>query len=113
MLLQKGTYTPVKVDANTLLSINRLEVFVCRPSSKSKRATFYRYLLLSMLLLTVLVIIKYSTTYISRNMLPDIPVAISQPCHRFFHQEDFEFAYLSNKKCPYSRLRSVGEYGSL
>lgn len=48
-----------------------------------------------------------------RNMLPELPVAISQPCHRFFHLEDFEFAYLSNKKCPYSRLKNVGEYGSL
>eukprot|EP00598_Pedospumella_elongata_P006620 CAMPEP_0184976768 /NCGR_PEP_ID=MMETSP1098-20130426/7662_1 /TAXON_ID=89044 /ORGANISM="Spumella elongata, Strain CCAP 955/1" /LENGTH=1432 /DNA_ID=CAMNT_0027499697 /DNA_START=50 /DNA_END=4348 /DNA_ORIENTATION=+ len=88
---QKAAYTPVKVDAGTLLSIPRAEVFVCRPSGKApgKRATFYR------------------------NMLPDIPVAISQPCHRFFHQEDFEFAYLSGKKCPYSRLKSVGEYGSL
>jgi intraflagellar transport protein 122 len=46
-------------------------------------------------------------------MLPEIPIAISQPCHRFFHLEDFEFAYLSGKKCPYSRLKSVGEYGSL
>jgi serine/threonine protein kinase len=42
-----------------------------------------------------------------RNMLPDVPIAISQPCHRFFHLEDFEFAYLSDKKCPYSRLKSV------
>lgn len=50
---------------------------------------------------------------INRNMLPEIPIAISQPCHRFFHQEDFEFAYLSDQKCPYSRLKSVGEYGSL
>ncbi|KAJ1434177.1 hypothetical protein B484DRAFT_394171 [Ochromonadaceae sp. CCMP2298] len=88
---QKGAYTPVKVDANTLLNIPRAEVFVCRPSqgSQRKRATFYR------------------------NMLPEIPIAISPPCHRFFHLEDFEFAYLSGKKCPYSRLKSVGEYGSL
>lgn len=86
---QKTAYTPVKVDANTLLAMNRSEVFVCRPSSKTKRATFYR------------------------NMLPDIPIAISQPCHRFFHLEDFEFAYLSGKKCPYSRLTNIGEYGSL
>lgn len=86
---QKGSYTPVKVDANTLNAMKRSEVFVCRPSSKTKRATFYR------------------------NMLPDIPIAISQPCHRFFHLEDFEFAYLSEQKCPYSRLKNVGEYGSL
>eukprot|EP01035_Chromulina_nebulosa_P019342 gene19342-25207_t len=86
---QKSSYLPVTVDANTLLSMKRSEVFVCRPSSQDKRATFYK------------------------NMLPEIPIAISQPCHRFFHLEDFEFAYLSNKGCPYSRLKNVGEYGSL
>lgn len=46
-------------------------------------------------------------------MLPDIAIAISQSCHRFFHLEDFEFAYLSNKCCPFSRVTNVGEYGSL
>lgn len=86
---QENTYIPVTVNANTLLAMKRSEVFVCRPSSSTKRATFYR------------------------NMLPDIAIAISQPCHRFFHLEDFEFAYLSSKSCPYSRLKSVGEYGSL
>jgi len=35
-------YIPVTVDANALLSIKRSEVFVCKPSSKHKRATFYR-----------------------------------------------------------------------
>jgi intraflagellar transport protein 122 len=69
--------------------MRRSEVFVCRPSSKDKRATFYR------------------------NMLPDISIAISQPCHRFFHLEEFESAYLGTKSCPYSRFKNVGEYSSL
>ena len=86
---QKNAYIPTTVDAETLLSMKRSEVYVCRPSSKNKRATFYR------------------------NMLPEIVIAISQPCHRFFHLEDFEYAYLSNKNCPYSRLKNVGEYSSL
>eukprot|EP00981_Chlorochromonas_danica_P008223 scaffold2066_cov229-Ochromonas_danica.AAC.7 len=86
---QKNNYTPVAVDANTLLAMRRNDVFVCMPSSKNKRATFYK------------------------NMLPELSIAISQPCHRFFHLEDFEFAYLSEKRCPYSRLKNVGEYGSL
>ncbi len=86
---QGSTYKPVILNANALVALKRSEVFVCRPSSKNKRATFYR------------------------NMLPDIAIAISQPCHRFFHLEDFEFAYLSTKSCPYSKLKSVGEYGSL
>ena len=86
---QNGAYIAVTVDRSALLAMNRSEVFVCRPSSKNKRATFYR------------------------NMLPEIPIAISQPCHRFFHLEDFEFTYLSTRSCPYSRFKSVGEYGSL
>ena len=86
---QNNSYVAVTVDRSTLLAMNRTEVFVCRPSSKNKRATFYR------------------------NMLPDIAVAISQPCHRFFHLEDFEFSYLSTRSCPYSRFKNVGEYGSL
>lgn len=83
------SYVVVVMDAAGLIALNRSEVFVCRPASKKKRATFYR------------------------NMLPDISIAISQPCHRFFHLEDFEFAYLSTKSCPFSRLKNVGEYGPL
>ncbi|CAE7363251.1 ift122 [Symbiodinium microadriaticum] len=85
------SYIPVTVDTVTLLQgMKRSEVFVCRPSSPEKRATFYR------------------------NMLPEVvEIAISQSCHRFFHLEDFEFSYLSNKSCPFSRLNDVGEYGSL
>jgi intraflagellar transport protein 122 len=84
------SYIPVTVDTTTLLhGMQRSDVFVCRPSSPNKRATFYK------------------------NMLPEIAIAISQNCHRFFHLEDFEFEYLSNNCCPFSRLKDVGEYGSL
>lgn len=90
-------YRPVTVDADTLLSLKRSEVFVCRPpQSKTsrpprppQRVLFYR------------------------NMLSEISIAVSQPCQRFFHLEDFEFAYLSNGSCPFSRVKDVGEYGSL
>lgn len=86
---QNNSYTAVTVDVSTLLSMKRSEVYVCRPDSKDKRATFYK------------------------NMLPEISIAISQPCSRFFHLEDFEFAYLSTRSCPYSKVKNVGEYGSL
>ena len=85
---QNNSYTAVTVDVATLLSMKRSEVYVCRPDSKDKRATFYK------------------------NMLPEISIAISQPCSRFFHLEDFEFAYLSTRSCPYSKVKNVGEYGS-
>jgi intraflagellar transport protein 122 len=83
------SYIPVTVDAESLIHMKRSEVFVCRPSTNFKRATFYR------------------------NMLPEIAIAISQPCHRFFHLDEFEFAFLSNRACPYSKLKDIGEYGSL
>lgn len=46
-------------------------------------------------------------------MLPDIPIAMSQPCGKAFHLEDFEFQYLTQKRCPYSRTKNIGDYGSL
>ncbi len=36
-------YLAVTVGADALLAMKRTEIFVCRPSSKNKRATFYRY----------------------------------------------------------------------
>lgn len=36
------TYSAVVIDASGLVALNRSEVFVCRPSTKKKRATFYR-----------------------------------------------------------------------
>ena len=40
------SYVPVTVDTVTLLQgMKRSEVFVCRPSSPDKRATFYRSVL--------------------------------------------------------------------
>lgn len=44
---------------------------------------------------------------------PTIGIALSQPCYRFFREEDFESEYLSKKKCPFSNVKDVGDYGSL
>ena len=65
------------------------QVYICRPRAAGIRATFYK------------------------SMLPEIPLAISQNCHRFFHEEDFEFAVLRDGSCPYSRVADVGDYGPL
>ena len=62
---------------------------MCRPRAPGIRAGFYK------------------------SMLPEIPLAISQPCHRFFHEEDFEFATLKDGHCPYSRVADPGDYGPL
>ena len=82
-------YTPVVVDVTSLLCMNRSDVFVCKSQTKGKKTTFYK------------------------NMLPEIAIALSQPCHRFFHLDEFEFAILSNDgKCIYSQSE-VSEYGSM
>mmetsp|Transcript_44564 Transcript_44564/g.139760 ORF Transcript_44564/g.139760 Transcript_44564/m.139760 type:complete len:80 (-) Transcript_44564:289-528(-) len=47
-----------------------------------------------------------------KNMLPGIHVALSQPCGRFAHEEEFEYAYLKEGGCPFSRVREVGDYSS-
>ena len=82
-------YEPVTVDGRCLLKMKREEVFYCKPIIEGMRMRFFK------------------------NMIPEIAVAISQPCHRFFNEEDFEFVYLRDGVCPVSRLKDVGDYGSL
>ncbi|KAJ8607792.1 hypothetical protein CTAYLR_009237 [Chrysophaeum taylorii] len=82
---QDDAYVSVTVDADTLASLRREEVYVCAPRHPGMRATFYK------------------------SALPDVHLAISQ--HRFFHEEDFEFAVLRDGHCPYSRLKDLGDTG--
>ena len=83
-------YKPVIVNAKTLASMRREEVYVCKTRGvEGMRMKFWK------------------------NMIPDISVAISQPCHRFFNEEDFEFVYLKDGACPYSRDKEVGDYGPI
>ena len=84
-----GAYEPVLVGAQALSSLKRDEVYVCKPVVKGMRYRFYK------------------------NMIPDISIALSQPCHKFFNEEDFEFVYLRDERCPYSRSKDVGDYGPL
>ena len=84
-----GSYSPVVVGAKTLASLKRDEVYICKPIIEGMRYRFYK------------------------NMIPDISVAVSQPCHRFFNEEDFEFVYLRDAACPFSRSKDVGDYGPL
>ena len=102
------------LDANALSSLKRTEIFVCKPPKKDMRATFYRYAYcIYVHVCHIRLVVMYFFFFPYRNMLPDIAIAVSQPSRRFFHLEDFEFAYLSNGSCPYSRVKDVGEYGSL
>jgi len=40
-------------------------------------------------------------------------MALSQQCNRFFHEDDFEYAVLKEGKCPYSRAKEVGDFGTV
>lgn len=82
-------YLPVTLDAKALAALKREEVHACPAPSPLARPTFFK------------------------NMLPEIPVAAAAPCNRFFHEEDFEFAYLKEGSCPFCRVKDVGYYGSV
>lgn len=85
---ESSEYTITVVPARCLRGLKREEVFRIRPGTCGPRARFYK------------------------NMMPDIPLALSQPCGRFFHEEDFEFEFLREGKCPFSRVKDMGDYGS-
>ena len=59
-----------------MISMKKEEVFVIKSLSPGVRSKFYR------------------------NMTPDIAVAMCMTCEHFFHEEDFEFIYLQEVKCP-------------
>lgn len=83
-----GEYTTVVASAKCLRALKREDVFRAPPGTCAPEAKLFK------------------------NMMPDIPLALSQPCGRFFHEEDFEFAYLRQGRCPFSRVNDVGDYGS-
>ena len=82
-----NSYVPVTVDAETLRSLRREHVFCCKPRAPGMRATYYK------------------------SAIADVHIALSQSCHRFFHEEDFEFQVLRDGCCPYSRVKDVGDFG--
>ncbi|KAH8096448.1 hypothetical protein JL720_3820 [Aureococcus anophagefferens] len=82
-----NSYAPVTVDAETLRSLRREHVFQCKPRAPGMRATYYK------------------------SAIADVHIAISQSCHRFFHEEDFEFQVLRDGACPFSRVKDVGDFG--
>ena len=38
-------------------------------------------------------------------MVPEIPIVLCTNCNHFFHEEDFEFASLQKKECPFCKVR--------
>jgi len=82
-------YICVTLDAKALLALKREEIYVCISPSPFLKTKFYK------------------------NMLPEIAVSVAPPCNRFFHEEEFEFAFLKEGCCPFCRVKDVGYYGSV
>ena len=72
-----GKYKPVIIDAKTLKSLNREDIYIIDGSSR-----FFR------------------------NMIPEIGIAVCQNCQTFFHEEDYEYAYLKEGVCPVCQKKS-------
>ena len=68
----------VRATADVLRALKRRDVFVCKAASHSGWK-FYK------------------------NMIPDVDITMCNACNHFFHGEDFEFAVLQHKGCPFCR----------
>jgi len=44
--------------------------------------------------------------------MPDVPVVMCNSCNHFFHEEDWEFAVMQKKACPYCGSPIDSSYGS-
>ena len=76
-----GIYSPIVVDKNTLISLQRDEILIVKWPSPGMRNKYYR------------------------NMMPELPISLCKKCNHFFHEEDFEFEVLKLGKCPVCRSK--------
>ncbi len=89
---KRKTISRVVIGEHILLRIRRQEVFYLPPpdhNSIRSRGRFFK------------------------NMMPDVPLAVSQRCRRFFHEDDLEYSYVSEGKTPISRIPDLGDYGTI
>ena len=86
--IDEKSYEIMIADSETLNSLNRTEVFVCRNVLSTERVTFYR------------------------NMIPDIAIAMSPACNLFFHEGDFEMNFLQYNVCPFTK-QIIEDYGHI
>jgi intraflagellar transport protein 122 len=69
----------LRADRNMLRSMHKDEVFVFKWPSPGIRNQYYR------------------------QMIPDVQVSVCPSCNHLFHEEDFEFAVLRERTCPFCR----------
>ena len=47
-----------------------------------------------------------------KSVVPEIPIVVCTNCNHFFHEEDFEFASLQKKECPFCKVRPTNAINS-
>jgi len=78
-------YVPVEADPDTLIALHRDDVFVLEYVNNSFiERRFYK------------------------NLIADIGIAVCQSCHHFFHEQDFEYAFLKEGGCPVCNMFEIG-----
>ena len=70
-----------------LLAMSCNDVFVCSWPTQGRAAEYYR------------------------NMMPDVPIALCHHCNQFFHEEDYELAMITKKRCPFCRAPAPEDGG--
>mmetsp|Transcript_3049 Transcript_3049/g.4655 ORF Transcript_3049/g.4655 Transcript_3049/m.4655 type:complete len:1198 (+) Transcript_3049:84-3677(+) len=73
------SYSPIRVDAKTLQSLRKEEIFIQHWPSPALPPVYYR------------------------SMIPEVPIVMCKTCNHFFHEEDYEFAVLQKRACPFCR----------
>ena len=77
--IDPDAYETMIIDARTLINLNRSEIFMCKPLQDFEKTRFFK------------------------NMIPEISIVMSSACNLFFHEEEFDFFYLREQHCPFSR----------
>jgi intraflagellar transport protein 122 len=74
-----GRLPPICVDSECVRAMPRPEVFVRKSMCPALPARYFR------------------------NVIPEVPISMCPSCCHFFPEEDFEFAVLQKKACPFCR----------
>lgn len=74
-------YRVLQLDQRTLLNLKPSEVFIVKYPTPAVRHRYYK------------------------NMIPEIKIHLSPHCRRFFHEDEFELAYLQHGHCPCCRVK--------
>jgi len=86
-VLEKGI--PVKIDRRVLASLEPREVFTLHWNKGKMGMRPRRF----------------------KSVVPEIPIVLCTNCNHFFHEEDFEFASLQKKECPFCKLEINEDFG--